>query len=180
VAVAGGGMTELLRLNLACGGSRWPGFVNSDINGEPGVDHVDLEEFPYPYEDGSADVIMLSHALFMTLHGKPCHPDLAPIFEECHRILAKGGWLRIDDKPLRCFQDGEHVDPGEVNEEASRGYPDSLRITRDDLKAVLKKAGFRRIHDVTSDTHIPAEGEIREAILANRLGHHSFTVEAQK
>jgi len=173
---------EVLRLNFACGGSRWDGFENSDTNREPGTVYVDLASPPYPYPDGSASLILLSHALFMAPGGEPLHPDLSPIMREFHRILEPGGWLRVDDNPLRCYDDAETVDPGEVAGESQRGYPDHLRITRAHLRAVLADAGFSEIHEVaTGDTMIPGlDAAEAEAVLGNHMGHISFTVEACK
>ena len=171
-----------MKLNFACGGSRWPGFINSDINGEPGVEHGDLNEFPYPYEDDSAEIVMISHGLFHTRNGDPVIADHAAVMREFHRILAPGGWLRIDDNPLRCYLDGEDVDAGEVDAELARGYPHHLRMSRQDLRdIILRDAGFARFHYVPTDmTYIPGDHETLDAIIGNRMGHVSFTVEAQK
>lgn len=170
-----------LRLNFACGDSCWPGFDNSDINGAEGVTHVDLRETPYPYEDESAEIILISHALFMAPSGQPHFPDLMPILREFHRILCLGGWLRINDHPVRCYREGEYVDPGESANEAQRGYPEHLRMPRDQLVGHLRTAGFSRIEDIpTGETGIPCDTQTREAIVANHGSHHSFTIEAQK
>ncbi len=167
-----------LRLNFACGGSRWDGFDNSDTNGEPGTTYVDLTKPPYPYPDESAELILISHGLFMGNHGKPNIPDLRPVMAEFHRILQPGGWLRIDDNPIRCPSAVEELDPGEVAAEAERGYPDEWKLPRSELMEMLLELGF---------TVMGATGSVADAfpdsvaaICGNQMGHYSFTIEAQK
>lgn len=168
-----------MKLNLACGGSRWDGFDNSDIEG--GDRYVDLDK-PLPYPDNSAELVLLSHALFMgTPDGKALHQDMAAIMREICRVLERGGWLRIDDNPSRCYWDANPVSQAEANEEAYRGYPDDLRITREHLIATLRAAGFSQAWNVPQDaTLIEADEATTRAILGNRMGHVSFTVEALK
>jgi predicted SAM-dependent methyltransferase len=169
---------ELLRLNFACGGSRWPGFVNTDVAGD--VERVDLGEFPYPYPDESASIIMISHGLFHTVGGAPVVADRGRVFREFRRILAPGGWLRIDDNPLRCYDDGDLIDPGEVAEEMTRGYPDELRVSRDTVKGELGAAGFT-VYEVVGDTTlVTADPATTAALIGNRMGHVSFTLEARR
>ncbi len=168
-----------LRLNFACGGSRWDGFDNSDTNREPGTTFVDLTKPPYPYEDESAELILISHGLFMGNHGVPLHPDLRPIMAEFFRILRPGGWLRIDDNPIRCYNLEEALDPGEVAAEAERGYLDAWKIPRTKLIAVLMDCGFAPIHAWPGEV-AAAFPDAAEAIEGNQMGHYSFTIEAQK
>lgn len=52
----------MLKLNLGCGASRLPGFVNVDKFGDPDVRH-DLEVFPWPWETSSVGEVVLSHVL---------------------------------------------------------------------------------------------------------------------
>ncbi len=174
-----------LRLNFACGGSRWDGFDNSDTNGEPGTTYVDLTQPPYPYPDASAELILISHALFMGNHGVPLHPDLRPIMAEFFRILQPGGWLRIDDNPIRCPWPLDELDPAQVAEEAQRGFLDEWKLSRRDLMAILSRAGFNEIFNRGPGS----EGsswvaltfpDAEAAICSNQMGHYSFTIEAQK
>ncbi len=167
-----------LRLNLACGASRWEGFVNSDIHGGIGTEIVDLDSFPYPYEDGSAELILMSHALFMrNVDGGPLHPDPAPILTECHRILQSGGWLRIDDNPIRCFDNRDHLQGSDYDNEAETGFPVEFRRPRSQLRSVLQDIGFSIVADVAAGTVIPSAPAV---VLRNSLGKLSFTIEAQK
>ncbi len=174
-----------LRLNFACGGSRWDGFDNSDTNREPGTTYVDLTQPPYPYPDESAELILISHGLFMGNHGVPLHPDLRPIMAEFWRILAPAGWLRIDDNPFRCPDPYEQVDEGQRALEAERGYRDEWKLPRGDLIGILSDCGFNVLRDAgpyDPAGSIAAEDipEAAAAIASNFNGHYSFTIEAQK
>ncbi len=178
-------MTDPLRLNFACGGSRWDGFVNSDTNREPGTEFVDLAKPPYPYEDGSAELIMISHALFMGNHGVPMHPDLKPIMAEFHRILKPGGWLRIDDNPIRCPLEGELLDSDQELAEAERGYNEEWKLPRKTLLTMLKRLGFKKVTNRGPESSEPsltiaAFPDAEAALSGNQMGHYSFTIEAQK
>jgi predicted SAM-dependent methyltransferase len=169
------------RLNFACGDAIWPGFDNSDISGEAGSTYLDLEDFPYRYDDDSAEIIMMSHALFVGEKGVPAHPDFAPIMSECHRILQPSGWLRIDDNPFRCYLDGDVYPDDELAREQGSKFPRSLKIPREELHSILHAAGFSRSMDVPQgETMIPGDAELHLSILGNRLTHVSFTIEAQK
>lgn len=83
------GDEKTLRLNLGCGRFKKAGFVNVD-----GADSVDadvtwnLDEFPYPFDDGVASVIEFDHALE---HLQSPFESMA----ECHRILKAGGRLSV-------------------------------------------------------------------------------------
>ncbi len=174
-------ITTALRLNFACGGSRWDGFDNSDTNCEPGTTYLNLSERPYPYQNESAELILISHALFMGDQGKHQHPDLRPIMGEFHRILEPGGWLRIDDNPFRCPAAGETLDERQASEEASRGYRDEWKLPRLELIQILSDCGFSLISSQSENSMMAdAFPDAVEAILGNQMGHYSFTIEAQK
>ncbi len=176
-----------LRLNFACGGSRWDGFDNSDTNREPGTTFVDLTKPPYPYPDESAELILISHGLFMGNHGVPLHPDLRPIMGEFFRILRPGGWLRIDDNPFRCPMEDEVLDEGERAAESERGYRDEWKLPREALIGILEDCGFQTVMNrgPRSDYQLAtamadAFDDAVAAIVSNQMGHYSFTIEAQK
>ncbi len=168
------------RLNFACGGQLWPGFENSDIVG--GDVYCDLEDHPYPYGDDTAELVMISHGLqFCVEGGQPAHPDLEPMMWEFHRILRPGGWLRIDDNPLRITRIGETLPDSEVQAENGRGFPVELRIDRDELIEMLMQIGFEVVVEIDPNTtQIPCEDETRHAITHNHENHYSFALEAQK
>ncbi|MFZ3359319.1 MAG: methyltransferase domain-containing protein [Xanthobacteraceae bacterium] len=53
-----------MRLNLGCGNKHMDGWVNIDKVATPAVDQVvDLEQFPWPWPDDSADEVLLFHVL---------------------------------------------------------------------------------------------------------------------
>jgi hypothetical protein len=53
-----------MRLNLGCGGRKFPDWVNVDKYPTCGPDQVaDLEQFPWPWPDNSADEVRLYHVL---------------------------------------------------------------------------------------------------------------------
>ena len=53
-----------MRLNLGCGHNKLAGFVNCDIQADCAPDRiVDLEKFPWPFDDSSAEEVVLSHVL---------------------------------------------------------------------------------------------------------------------
>ncbi len=171
----------LLRLNFACGGTRWDGFDNSDTNREEGTTFVDLAVPPYPYEDESAELILISHGLFMGNYGVPLHPDLRPIMSEFYRILAPGGWLRIDDNPVRCFDLTEKLEPDEVSAEKDRGYKDEWKLPRSNLLKILKDCGFTKVvNNQAASLVMEAFPDASAAIAGNQNSHYSFRVEAQK
>ena len=53
-----------MKLNLGCGSDKRPGYVNADVSPECNPDKVvDLESFPWPFDDSCANEIVLSHVL---------------------------------------------------------------------------------------------------------------------
>jgi hypothetical protein len=70
-------------LHIGCGRRRFKGFINTDKN------EMDISK-PWPYEDGSVDGIV-SMAVFQCLSWK----DLVMAFSESHRVLKKGGVMRM-------------------------------------------------------------------------------------
>lgn len=168
-----------VRLNFACGPTRWDGFENSDIVG--GDVYLDLEDHPYPYGNDTAELVMISHGLALGNNGRSVHPNLEPIMWEFHRILQPGGWLRIDDNPLRITRKGEDLPASEVQAENGRGFPVELRIDRDEFIAMLGAIGFAPIAEVDpNETQIACDDEVRDVIVHNHENHYSFALEAQK
>jgi SAM-dependent methyltransferase len=81
-----------MRLNLGCGRSSLPGWVNVDAVGLPGVDVVaDLDRCratPLPFTDDSADEFLLAHVIEHL-------NDPLGLMQELHRIARAGAKLTI-------------------------------------------------------------------------------------
>ena len=77
-------------LDLGCGTTKRAGAVGVDIAPFPGVDVVhDLNVYPYPFDDDSADDIALDNVLEHL-------EDVIATMEELHRIGRDGCRIRID------------------------------------------------------------------------------------
>ncbi len=77
------------KLNLGCGYDIKKGYINIDYVKNKGIDVVyNLDKFPYPFKDESADEILLKDSLEHLSN---------PIktLKECHRILKKRGIIKI-------------------------------------------------------------------------------------
>ena len=73
------------KLNLGSGGYKKEGFVNLDVSEDLSPDVVhDLEEFPYPFDGGTFDLIEADHVLEHL-------SDAFLVMEEIERILNAGG-----------------------------------------------------------------------------------------
>lgn len=89
-------------LNVGCGPDIRPakdGWVNMDIAPLPGVDVVhDIMQFPWPFADGTFDLVFLSHVMEHVPHTNPRHPGkdaFLLMMEEFHRVLRPGGRVEI-------------------------------------------------------------------------------------
>lgn len=80
---------EPVVINLGCGFGKQVGAINVDMydNCEPDV-LWDLNKFPYPFEDNSADFIHAWHIFEHLI-------DWYAAFEECSRILKHAGFLEV-------------------------------------------------------------------------------------
>ena len=73
-----------MKINLGAGGDIRQGYVNHDIVHLPSIDVVhDLDVYPWPWEDASADEIVAKDLLEHL-------EDFIAAMEECHRILKPG------------------------------------------------------------------------------------------
>jgi predicted SAM-dependent methyltransferase len=140
------------RLNWGCGAHVAPGWINSDIKDEPGVDLVaDIRE-GLPLASDSIDYAVSIHAL-----PEFTYPELVPALEELRRVLRPGGTLRLALPDLRrgidAYLAGDEsyfkVGTDEVSSLGGRfivqmlwyGYSRSL-FTADFAIELLEKAGF--------------------------------------
>jgi predicted SAM-dependent methyltransferase len=81
-------------LNLGCGSTGHPAFVNVDLHPGPGIISHDLRK-GVPFPDGTYDLVyhstMLSHFR---------RPEAVRFMQECHRVLKPGGILRVVTEDL--------------------------------------------------------------------------------
>lgn len=102
-----------MKINLGCGRDIMKGYVNVDRQKLDGVDIIhELEQFPYPFKDGSADHI---NATMILEH--LCPKNTIRFMDECWRILQAPGtmflgvpiagtWLDFQD-PTHCNHIGD-------------------------------------------------------------------------
>jgi hypothetical protein len=82
-----------VKLNLGCGQNQIEGYVNTDREPAVAPDVVmDLEQFPWPFEDDSIDEVVANHVLE--------HVGAAPdvfigIMQELYRVCQGGALIRI-------------------------------------------------------------------------------------
>jgi SAM-dependent methyltransferase len=82
-----------MKLNLGCGQNKLAGYVNVDKYAACEPDRIaDLEVIPWPFADGSADEIMMTHVLEHL--GRDTDVFLS-IIKEIHRVLKPGAKLHI-------------------------------------------------------------------------------------
>jgi SAM-dependent methyltransferase len=81
--------TGPVKYNLGCGRDYKEGFVNCDVLAHVKADkHFDLETFPYPIDDATADEVFMDNVLE--------HLDDVPrTMTELHRVLKPGGVAKI-------------------------------------------------------------------------------------
>lgn len=78
-----------MKIQFGSGGKCKVGFVNVDLDRSQGADVAwDMNVFPYPFENGVADLIVCEHTLEHILY-----PSRA--IREFNRILRVGGVLRL-------------------------------------------------------------------------------------
>lgn len=140
-----------LRLHLGSGRHHLEGWVDVDAYGSRPDLVVDLEH-PLPFPDRSAEAIFAEHVLEHF-----AAPVALALVEECHRVLAPGGVLRIvvpDFAPVAAtyLQDGNatvsgHVAPSPLLTLARTVYGHGHRTVWDatTLTAVLSDVGFATV-----------------------------------
>ena len=97
---------KLYRLDLGCGDNKCaPDFIGVDIAKTPAVDIVmDLEKYPWKFEDDSVDAINVSHYLEHVT-------DIIKFMDECYRIMKVGAQMSIVSpyySSVRATQDPTH------------------------------------------------------------------------
>ena len=175
------------RLNWGCGAHVAPGWINSDIKDEPGVDLVADIKQGLPLEPNSIDYAVSIHAL-----PEFSYPELVPALEELHRVLAPGATLRLALPDLRrgidAYLAGEEdyfkVGRDEVTSLGGRfivqmlwyGYSRML-FTTDFALELLQRAGFAEPRECAFG--VTASG-IAEIVELDNREDESFFVEARK
>jgi hypothetical protein len=82
-----------MRLNLGCGDFKIDGWVNVDKYGHFDADVVhDLEQFPWPFDDDTAEEVLLNHVLEHL--GQDTGVFLG-IMKELYRVSRAGAQVRI-------------------------------------------------------------------------------------
>ena len=77
-------------LDVGCGIRKRPGSLGIDRNPASAADVVcDLDTFPYPFADGSFDELYAIHVIEHV-------SDVIRTMEEFHRLVRKGGLIRIE------------------------------------------------------------------------------------
>jgi predicted SAM-dependent methyltransferase len=160
------------RLNWGCGAHVAPGWINSDVKDEPGVDLVADIRRGLPLETGSIDYAVSIHAL-----PEFGYPELVPVLEELRRVLKPGGTLRLALPDLRrgidAYLGGDDayfkVGTDEMSSLGGRfivqmlwyGYSRSL-FTADFALELLEKAGFVEVRECSFGTTTAGIAEIVE------------------
>lgn len=102
-----------LRLDIACGQNKQPGFIGVDIAGDADVLH-DLLSFPWPFENDSVGEVFSSHWVEHIPHWRPgwAKDGWWLFFEELHRVCkpdAKLTFVHPYVKSDRAFWDPTHI-----------------------------------------------------------------------
>lgn len=88
------------RLNLGSGLNKLEGYHNVDINGKTSPDEVvDLNQFPWPWKDGSFDHIVAKDILE---HLGESSEDFIKVIKEMYRISHNGAIWEIQAPHWRC------------------------------------------------------------------------------
>ena len=80
-----------MKLNLGCGSQILPGYCNVDKFGEPEF-KWDLETFPWPWPDNSAEEVLLSHVLE---HLGQTPQAFIAIMQELYRVCRHGAQVKV-------------------------------------------------------------------------------------
>lgn len=105
-----------VRLDIACGSHKQPGWAGIDVADLPGVDIVhDLLSFPWPIPDESVSEARMLHYLeHIPMLCMCCRDQKDPLlatFDELYRILAPGATVFIECPhalSVRSWQDPTH------------------------------------------------------------------------
>lgn len=100
----------MAQLNLGCGFDKREGWINADGFKECDPDVLmDIETFPWPFEDDQFDRILMKHVLE---HVGATFQDFRAVMRELYRVLKPGGVLEIHVPHFRhdtYWSDPTHV-----------------------------------------------------------------------
>ncbi len=157
-----------LKINLGCGLDRRDGYLNIDIRTDVGADVVmNLDNIPYPFADNSADEILakdvIEHFSFR---------DIDRVIKELHRILKAGKEGEGGGKLIVQTPDLEQI-IGSISSKEISGFWNisywlyggqdyrenchKLIFTKDELKLLLEKIGFRVDNIYSGGTNLVCE-----------------------
>jgi len=175
------------RLNWGCGDHTAPGWINSDIKNDPGIDLVCDIRDGLPIEDASLDYVVSIHAL-----PEIPYEELVPTLEELRRVLKPDGVLRLAlpdlDKGIRAYlandrdyfvvpdEDAASIGGKLVTQILWYGWSRTI-FTLDFTEELLRKAGFREVMVCSFGETKSRFSEIVQLDLRER---ESFFVEAGK
>ncbi len=145
----------MIYLNLGCGKKILPGFDNLDTHPGPGGIECDLTK-RLPYNANSVSAIYSEHFIEHLHRG-----DAVRLLEECHRVLLKGGVIRLVTPNLEELADAYlSADPrrfdgneGEwkpmtacqMMNEGMRYWGHLFLYDSPELIKVLSEAGFKKV-----------------------------------
>lgn len=138
-----------MKLNLGCNTRAKAGYVNIDKDKYPGVDVI-CDVFKLDMADGVADEVYVSHILEHASHTRT-----VDILKEWHRVLRKGGVLKIAvpdfDRAIELYLKcglGDWVVNYLWGDQGYDGANHYCGFNEARLTAKLKEAGFRDISRV--------------------------------
>lgn len=157
-------VSESLRLHIGCGGHVLDGWLNTDLFPlSCDVGHLDATR-RFPFDDETFDCIFSEHMIEHLPYSQG-----ARMLAECHRVLKKGGKIRISTPDLKflidLYQEGrsalENAYVNWANAEMIKAPPENAHVfvinnfvrawghqfiyDRDTLAMALKQAGFTEV-----------------------------------
>lgn len=145
-----------MKLLLGCGDERRAGWVHHDRAMRDGVDVAhDLQVRPWPWADGSAEMIAAHHLLEHL-------PDTVAFFDEAWRVLRAGGRLVVSVP--HCNGENAWKDPTHVrafHPEAFSYFDPEEPMGRQFGRFYTSRA-WRLVRTYTDGVEIAAELEVRK------------------
>lgn len=130
-----------MKLDIACGDNKQPGFKGVDMVKTPAVDFVwDLEKFPWePFKDNSCEELVITNYLEHT-------KDFFKFMDEVWRICQNGAIVKITSPyytSIRAWQDPTHT---RTISEATFLYVNQAWLKREKLDHYPVKANFEVVN----------------------------------